>query len=66
MIASLELAAGKRDAVNEFAFSDQVRILTVTASAVNEQKQSEQAQIYFSDLGNDKSWCEEILKKLQE
>lgn len=49
MIASLELASGKRDSVREFSSSDQIRILTVAASAVGEQKQSEKARTLFQE-----------------
>jgi hypothetical protein len=46
-IASLELAGGKRSSVADLSVSDQIRVLAVAASALSEQKKSDQAQALF-------------------
>lgn len=60
-IASLELTGGMRQSIDDFSVSDQIRILTVAASALSEQKNSEKAHYLFrkaldkGQLGIDKT-----------
>jgi hypothetical protein len=50
-IASLELAAGKRQSLDRLLLSDQIRILAVAASALTEQKEAARAtQLFRSAL----------------
>jgi hypothetical protein len=50
-IASFELAAGKRQSLDELLLSDQIRILAVAASALSEQKDPARAtQLFRSAL----------------
>jgi tetratricopeptide (TPR) repeat protein len=46
-IASLEMASGKRQSVEDLSTSDQIRVLAVAASALSEQKNSDKAQSLF-------------------
>ena len=46
-IASLELAAGNRHSLDDLSLSDQVRVLSVAASALCEQKDPESAKKLF-------------------
>ncbi len=48
-IASLELAGGKRQSVDDLSVSDQIRVLAVAASALSEQKNPEMAQKLFGE-----------------
>lgn len=46
-IASLELASGKRSNVEDVPTSEQIRVLTIAASALSEQRHIEKAQTLF-------------------
>lgn len=46
-VASLELAAGKKESLAEFSTSDQIRILCVTAASLCTQNQTEGADRFF-------------------
>lgn len=46
-IASLEVAAGKRQSLDGLSLSDQIRVLAVAASALSEQKDPERAKQLF-------------------
>lgn len=46
-VASLEVASGARASLDGFVASDQIRVLTIAASALSEQKQAEKAQALF-------------------
>jgi tetratricopeptide (TPR) repeat protein len=43
-IASLELAGGQRQSIEDLSLSDQIRVLAVAASALSEQMKTEKAQ----------------------
>ena len=46
-IASLEVAGGKHELLDDLSLSDQIRVLAVAASALSEQKNSTKSQILF-------------------
>ena len=46
-IASLEVAGGKHESLDDLSLSDQIRVLAVAASALSEQKNSTKSQILF-------------------
>ncbi|MEK7355718.1 MAG: hypothetical protein AAB250_04685 [Bdellovibrionota bacterium] len=47
-IASMEVAAGQRESLDELSTSDQIRVLAVAASALSSQKRTDEARLSFS------------------
>lgn len=45
--ASLQIASGQRQTIDELSLSDQIRALAVAASALSEQKNTQKAQMLF-------------------